>query len=166
MMPELPPEVKAAVQRLRVIRRELRSLETEEALLRDLILATIAHWPAEAFPVRVGEVELSRQTRPGRVDEAAALRVLEEAGLLQDVPTRLVLDADRAAAFEGEVAALKLPAPKRGRVLQLYRDAVHAEPDPRPAFLAEAAETGQLLPDQYRACFQKARPQIPVVIVR
>jgi predicted metal-dependent TIM-barrel fold hydrolase len=165
-MPEMSPEVKAAVQRLRVIRRELKALETEEALLRDLILASIGHWPADVFPVRVGEVEVALQARPGRVDMAAALKILEEAGRLAAVPARLVLNAEAAGQFDEQVQALGLPATKLRRLRALYQEVVREEPDPTPAFLADEASAGRLRPEQYRACFQKSRPQIPVVIVR
>lgn len=165
-MPEMSPEVKAAVQRLRVIRRELKALETEEALLRDLILSTVGKWPPDAFPIRVGEVELSLQSRPGRVDVAAALRVLEEAGLVAAVPTRLAVNEDAAARFHDDLKALGLSPTKLERVRSLYQKVVRSEPDPTPAFLATEASAGHLRPDQYRACFQKGRPQIPVVTVR
>jgi len=165
-MPELSAEVKAAVHRLRVIRRELKALETEEALLRDLILATVGHWPPDAFPVRVGDVELSLQRRPGRVDVDSALRVLGEAGLAGEAPRRLVLNPDAAARFEEELGAIGLPPGKQARIRALYADVVRAAPDPTPAFLAQAAAAGRLGPAAYRACFLHQRPTIPVVTVR
>jgi hypothetical protein len=165
-MPEIAPEVKAAVKRLRTLRREVKALETEEALLRNLILTAVGHWPPDRFPIRVDEVELQVQSRPGRIDEGAARAILEDAGRLQAAPVRLVVNPDGAAAFDRQLESLGLPVSTLKRVRALYAEVVRAEPAPTPGFLDAEASAGHLTPDQYRDCFQKGRPKTPVLVLR
>ena len=160
------PELAAAVHRLAAVRAERRALETEEALLRDLVWRHVEHWPPDAFPWRAGAVELRRQVRGGRVEDETALAILDEAGLLAAAPRRFVVNDAEAARFGERLDALRLGAGKRRAVADAFDRAVTAVPQPDADWLAEQARAGRLTPEQYRACFAQRRPQVVVLTVR
>jgi hypothetical protein len=163
---QVDPELASAIHRLAAVREQRHALETEEAMLRDLILRHVEHWPSDAFPLRVDAVELRRQIRPGRVDEEAALAVLDEAGLLNAAPRRYIVHPDGVADLPARLDALRLGAKKRQLLDEALARAVSAEPHADPDFLETAARRGQLTPAQYRACFVHGRPHIVVLTVR
>jgi hypothetical protein len=165
--PPLTPELAQAVSRLAQVREELKRLETEESLLREGILATVAPWPDAWFPVSVAGHELRRYRRPGRVDPTAAEDRLARLGLLTRVPRRPVLkDADLAARFPDQVATLHLDAAVADRILAWYRAIIEWQPDINGDLLAAWRANGTLPDGEYRACFRDGKPEIVVLAVR
>jgi hypothetical protein len=165
--PPLSPDLAQAVSRLWQVREELKRLETEEAALRDGILAAVEDWPDSWFPVNVGGHELRRSRRPGRLDATAALDRLAALGLMPRVPLRPTLaNADAAVRFGERVKALRLGAEATARVLALYGEAVALVPDVNADLLRAWRSAGTLTESEYRACFRDAKPDIPVLAVR
>jgi hypothetical protein len=160
------PQLVEAVGRLWQVRAEMKALATEEAALRDAVLAEVADWPVAWFPVRAGGHDLRLSLRAGHLDAEAASTRLARLGLLGRVPREpAIKDPVRAREFPRVVARLRLGQAQEA-VLAAYAEVVEWVPAITPDLLRGWRDAGALDPEDLAACFRDGRPQIAVLTVR
>ncbi len=165
--PAISPELAQAVTQLGHVRRQLKDLETEEALLREQILAVVEHWPKEAFPLRVGAFEVRLGERKGRIDVAACYQVLEEERLLAEMPVEpVILDVSQVDQLRRALVRLDMPDATREQLIRSYKAAVDWQPILSHEVLAKLHQEAQLSPEEYRACFKDGKPTVTMLTVR
>jgi hypothetical protein len=165
--PGLTPELARAVSRLAQLRDELKQRETEEAALRDAILASIQGWPDEWFPIRIAGHELRRARRAGRLDGEKAQDRLAARGLLARVPLApRIKDAQAAIEFPERVRRLNLDDAVTRELTLGFREAVSLEPSISADLLKAWRDNGTLPESDYRQCFKDGRSEILVLLVR
>ncbi|CAB1127912.1 conserved protein of unknown function [Candidatus Hydrogenisulfobacillus filiaventi] len=161
------PELVEAVTRLARLRRQLKELEHEEAVVRERVLALLDPWPPEAFPLAVGPLTVTRYSRPGRLDPEAARRVLTAAGQWQALPAEwTVADPALAEHLAAQLAILPMPESSRAVLSALWRGALARQPRLDAAVLDRLVAEGRLDARDRAACFKGGRPSVTVVAVR
>ncbi|NMP21331.1 hypothetical protein [Sulfobacillus harzensis] len=166
-MPAITPELAQAVTRLGHIRRQMRDLETEEALLREEILSVVEYWPRDVFPLRVGAFEVRVGERKGRIDLTQCLSIMEREHLLAEVPREpVIVSHDGADELRRALTRLDMPESTREALVQAYKAAIDWKPDVSFDVLTRLADEARLSPEEYKSCFKEGKPTVTVLTVR
>ncbi|SMC04427.1 hypothetical protein SAMN00768000_1649 [Sulfobacillus thermosulfidooxidans DSM 9293] len=155
------------IVRLATIRREIRQLETEEHVIRQELLKTLQDWPPNAFPIRVGEVELRLQQRNGRIDYEEALQVLDDHGLLDQAASEAVVsDQEALVALRIAISELSMPQDTQQQLSSVFQKAVQFRPALSAEWLERLFKSQALDEASYARCFKDQKPVVPVLVVR
>lgn len=166
-LPHITAELAQAVTRLGYLRRQLKELETEEALLRDRILSEVEDWPREVFPVKVGSFDVRLAERKGRIDAAAAYQLLSQERLLAEMPSEpSITDAGELEALGRGIAGCPMPAATRSQLIGQYKKAVDWAPSISHDSLLNLYQKARLAPEQYRRCFKEGKSSVVSLTVR
>ena len=159
--PAASEELRRCIVRLAAVRQEIRSLETEEQLLREALDRAMSDWPAEWFPIQVETHQLRRRARAGSLDLEAARAVLAEAGRLDEAPTALqVVDERAARQFPARVRALGLSKKSERLVGQFFDEGVAPVPELTAAWIDGQHAVGHLDDAAWRRCFRRDQPRV------
>ncbi|MCY0878314.1 MAG: hypothetical protein OWU84_05185 [Firmicutes bacterium] len=165
--PRMTAALASAITRLGHLRQEMKTLETEEQVLREQILEATAGWPPEAFPLRVGAFELRIGERKGRVDAEAALGILTAERLTPELPqVPVIRDAHQFEAFRRALGRLNMPSETRSELVRMMKAAIEWQPLLTYEALTTLREDGRLADDDYRLCFKDQKPVVRVITVR
>lgn len=165
--PATSEELRRCIMRLATVRHELRTLETEEQLLRDALERSLGAWPAEWFPIQVEAHELRRHARMGSLDPEAARAALAEAGVLGAAPTVMqVVSEEAARQFPARLESLGLPKKAARLAQQFFDEGVAPVPELTGAWVDAQHASGRLDDARWRQCFRRGQPMIWVWAVR
>ncbi len=165
--PVIERDLAETINRLGSIRRQLKDLETEEALLRNQVVAALAGWPAKWFPIRVGGYEIRRQQRAGKLDVDQAVKILLDKGLLALLEsTPVIIGTQEVYALRVDLASQMMPPETRSVLLQDYEAAIGERPVIAVGDIEALHQQGKLTEDEWKGCFKDAKPFIEMLTVR
>lgn len=161
------PELAQAVTRLGHLRRQLKELETEEALLREQILSVIEPWPREAFPLRVGAFEVRLGERKGRIDATRCYQILQEEHLIGEIPMEpVIVEAGLVDQLRRALVRSDMPEATREALIQTYQAAIEWKPLLSYDVVTKLHDEARLSPREYRQCFKEGKPMVTTLTVR
>lgn len=165
--PTVTLDLQETVNRIGHLRRQLKVLESEEALLRDQILIRLKDWPEEIFPLRIGEFEVRLGERKARLDPALAETILRQASLLEELPKDpQVQNAEAYTRFVEALSSLDMPTVTRRQLTSALGQAITVRAHVSQGAIDDLRHSGRLSEEEYRACFKDGRPTITTLTVR
>ncbi len=165
--PTIGRDLAETVGRLGGVRRQIKSLETEESVLRQQVMNAIADWPQEWFPIRVAGYELKRQQRTGKIDVEEATKILSDKGLLDQVETEpLLLDSDALINLRVDLARQPMPTETRQQLTGEFERAIGWQPVITAEEIQQFYIHHRLEEAEWRLCFRDLKPVTLIISVR